>query len=89
MYCGVEGRGGGVKILQKMMATPLSVIKMIKYGIVAGGGGALKFYKKIIAPPLFIIKIVNYCGVGGRQGGGQEFFFSDLGICMLLLHALC
>ena len=37
-----EGGGalGGAKILQKIMALPLSVIKIVKYcGVVGGGGG--------------------------------------------------
>ena len=30
--------GGGSKILQKIMAPPLSVIKIVKYCVVGGGG---------------------------------------------------
>ena len=33
-----EGALGGVKILQKIMAAPLSVIKIVKYCGVVGGG---------------------------------------------------
>ena len=48
-----EGGGGGAKILQEIMAPPLSVIKMVKYCDVAGGGGALGALKptNIMAPP--------------------------------------
>ena len=37
-YCLVWGRGGGAKILQKIMAPPLSVIKIVKCCVVGGGG---------------------------------------------------
>ena len=30
---------GGTKILQKIMASPLSVIKIVKYIVVSGEGG--------------------------------------------------
>ena len=61
---------GGAKILQKIMAPPLSVIKIVKYCGVGGGGSflVLKSYKDNGAP-LLVIKIVKYCGVWG--GGGQ------------------
>ena len=52
-----EGRGGGIgeggaKILQKIIASLISVIKIVKhFGIVVGGyWGALKSYKMILAP---------------------------------------
>ena len=35
------GGGGGAKILQKIMAPPLSVIKTVKYCGVWGGGGSV------------------------------------------------
>ena len=41
-YCEVWGGGawgGGRQILQKIMAPPLSVIKIVKYCGVVGGGG--------------------------------------------------
>ena len=67
-----SGEGGGhwgdAKIIQKIMAPPLSVIKIVKYCDVSGGGGALggaKILQKIMAPPLYVIKIVKYCGVVG------------------------
>ena len=45
----------------KLIASLISIIKIVKYfGIV--GGGALKSYKMIMAPPLSVIKIVKYCG---------------------------
>ena len=45
---------GGAKILQKIMAPPLSVIKIVKYCGVRGGGalGALKSYNDNGAPTL-------------------------------------
>ena len=78
-----EGGGalGGAKILQKIMAPPLSVIKIVKYcdvwreGGIGGGGGFAKILQKIMAPPLSIIKIVKYCDVwggGGALGGRQN-----------------
>ena len=36
-----EGALGGAKILQKIMAPPLSVIKIVKHCGVGGGGGTL------------------------------------------------
>ena len=57
--------GGGVKILQKIMAPPLSVIKIVKYCGFGGGGRALsgaKILQKILVPaPLSVIKIIKYC----------------------------
>ena len=71
------GGGGGAKILQNIMASPLSVIKIVKYCSVRdGGGGALrginagaKILQKIMASPLSVIKIVKYCGIRGGGGG--------------------
>ena len=76
MVASWEGGGtlGGAKILQKIMALPLSVIKIVKYCDVWGGGGALggaKILQKIMAPPLSVIKIVKYCGVVGGGGIGS------------------
>ena len=64
------GEGGGrAKILQKIIAPPLSVIKIVKYCGVGGVvGGALKSYKDM-APPLFDIKIVISIAVSGEGGG--------------------
>ena len=72
-YCGVWG-GGGAKILQKVIAPPLS-LSSSQLSIVASGeeGGAAlvgaKILQKIMAPPLSVIKIVTYCCVWG--GGGH------------------
>ena len=57
MYCGVWGGGGGgiggAKILQKIMAPPLSVIKIVKYcGVWEGGGGRQNPTKHNVAPSL-------------------------------------
>ena len=68
---GEGGALGGAKILQKIMAPPLSIIKIVKYCDVWGGGGALggaKILQKIMVPPLSVIKIVKYGDVWG--GGG-------------------
>ena len=76
-YCSVGGGGGGgAKILQEIMAPPLSVIKMVKYCDVAGGGGGIGGAKtyKYNGAPLSVIKIVKYCGVwggGGALGGAK------------------
>ena len=61
---------GGAKILQKIIAPPLSVIKIEQYCGARGGGalGTLKSYKDNGAPYSSVIKIVKYCGVWG--GGG-------------------
>ena len=60
-------RGGGAKILQKIMVPPLSVIKIVKYCGVGGGGGGAKILQKIMAPPLSVITIVKRCRGRGRQ----------------------
>ena len=66
------GGGGGAKIRQNIMASPLSVIKIVKYCGVRGGGtlpginAGAKIIQKIMASPLSVIKIVKYCGVRGR-----------------------
>ena len=70
MVFGEGGALGGAKILQKIMAPPLSVIKMLSivaFGEAWGHWGG-KILQKIMAPPLSVIKIVKYCGV---VGGGQ------------------
>ena len=57
--------GGGRQNPTKLIASLISVIKIVKYfGIVGGGGhwGALKSYKMIMALLLSVIKIVKYCG---------------------------
>ena len=49
------------------MASPLSVIRIVKYcGVKGERGGALRC-AKIMASPLSVIKIVKYCGI---RGGG-------------------
>ena len=66
---------GGAKILQKIMAPPLSVTKIVKYCDVWGGGalGGAKILQKIMAPPLSVLKIVKYCDVWGGGGiGGRQ-----------------
>ena len=71
---GGDGGRGGAKILQKILAPPLSVIKIVKYCGVGGGSlGALKSCKDNGAP-LLVIKIVKYCGVWGGRGamGGAK-----------------
>ena len=58
----LRGINAGAKILQKIMASPLSVIKIVKYCGIRGGGGALrgpKILQKIMTPPLSVIKIVG------------------------------
>ena len=52
---------GGAKILQKIMAPPLFVIKIVKYSGVGGGGGA-KILQQIMVSPLSVIKKIKYCG---------------------------
>ena len=67
---------GGAKILQKVMAPPLCIIKIVKYCDVWGGGAlrGAKILQKIMAPPLSVIKIVKNCDVwgGGALGGGRQ-----------------
>ena len=62
MASGEGGILGGAKILPKIVASPLSVIKIVKYCGVRGGGGALrcaKILQKIMVPPLSVIKIMG------------------------------
>ena len=72
-YCGVWGGGGNgdAKILQKIMAPPLSVNKIEQYCGARGRGyiGDAKSYKDNGAPPPSVIKIVKYCGVWGSGWG--------------------
>ena len=67
---------GGAKILQKIMAPPLSIIKIVKYCDVWGGGGGAKILQKIMAPPLSVTKIVKYCDVWreGSIGGAPKSY---------------
>ena len=60
---------GGPKILQKIMAPPLSVIKIVKYCDVVGGGVlvALKSYKHNGAPFL-LLRLLSIV-VSGEGGG--------------------
>ena len=74
---GEEGGGalGGAKILQKIMAPTLSIIKIVKYCGVVGGGGALvalKSYKHNGAPSLSLrlLSIV----ASGEGGGGLKSY---------------
>ena len=78
-----QGRGGGGWALggrhnpTKIIASLISVIKIVKYfGIVGGalGGGAKILQNDNGAPSLSVIKIVKYCGVwgGGVIGGRQN-----------------
>ena len=65
-YCGVRGGGGhcGRQNLTKIIASLISVIKIITYFTIVGGAlrGA-KILQKIMAPPFSVIKIVKYCGI--------------------------
>ena len=66
--------GGGRQNPTKIMAPPLSVLKIDKYCDVWGGGGALggaKILQKIMAPPLSVIKIVKYFNVLGGGPWGR------------------
>ena len=55
--------GGERQNPTKLIASLISVIKIVKYfGIVGGHWGALKSYKMIMAPSLSVIKVVKYCG---------------------------
>ena len=64
------GIGGGAKILQKIMAPPLSVIKIVKYCGVGGVAlGAIKSYKDHGAPSPCHQDIVA-SGEGRALGGG-------------------
>ena len=72
-------RGGGslagAKILQKIMAPPLSVIKIVKYcGVWEGVGslGGAEILQKIMAP-LSVINLVKYFGVGGGGGAPKSY----------------
>ena len=61
---------GGAKILQTIMAPPLSVIKIVKYCGVVGGGGALvalKSYKHNGAPSL-LLRLLSIVA-SGEEGG--------------------
>ena len=77
-YCDVWGEGGGAlwgaKILQKIMAPPLSVIKIVKYcGVVEGGRGTsgAKIHKHNGVPALFFILLsIVASGEGVIVGGG-------------------
>ena len=66
MASGEGGIGGGGERQNptKLIASFISVIKIVKYFGTVGGGhwGALKSYKMIMAPSLSVIKIVKYCG---------------------------
>ena len=67
---------GGAKILQKIMAPPLSVIKIVKYCGVVGGEGALvalKSYKHNGASSLLLrlLSIVASGEGGGGIGGAK------------------
>ena len=67
---------GGAKILQKIMAPTLSIIKIVKYCGVVGGGGALvalKSYKHNDAPSLSLrLLSIVASGEGGGHWGRQN-----------------
>ena len=68
----------------QILASPLPVIKIVKYCDVWGGGGALggaKILQKIMASSLSVIEIVKYCGVREGEGGiaGRENHTKDNG----------
>ena len=72
------GIGGGAKILQKIMAPTLSIIKIVKYCGVVGGGGALvalKSYKYNDAPSqsLSLLSIVVSGEGGGNWGAPKSY----------------
>ena len=79
---------GGIKIPQKIMVPPLSVIKIVKYCDVWGGGGGAKILQKIMAPPLSVIKIEQYCGARGRGALGTLKSYKDNGVPSLSLRLL-
>ena len=65
---------GGAKIVLKIMALPLSVIKIVKYCGVVGGGAlvALKSYKHNDAPSLSLrLLSIMASGEGGSLGGAK------------------
>ena len=68
---GEGGALGGAKILQKIMAPPLSVIKIVKYCGVVGGEGALvalKSYKHNGASSLLLLwRLERGGGIGGAK----------------------
>ena len=84
---GGGGALGGAKFLQKIMAPPLSVIKMVKYCGVREGGGA-KVLQKIMVPPLSVIKMAKYCGFGGGGALGALKSYKDNGAPSLSLKLL-
>ena len=55
-----EGGGGGRQNPTKIIASLISVIKIVKYFVIVGGGhwGSLISYKMLMTPPLSVIKIV-------------------------------
>ena len=76
MWC--RGRGGGGVIIghqnpTQIMASPLPVIKIVKYCGVRGGEGGIAGRENLTkdngTPSLCHYKIVKYCGVGGGGGG--------------------
>ena len=80
--------GGGTKILQKIMAPPLPVIKLVtcKYLLRLGRGGG-EILQNIMAPPLPVIKIVKYCCVffgGGALRGAPSPCHQDSKVLLRL-----
>ena len=73
---GGGGAMGGAKILQKIMASPLSVIKIEQYCSARGKGGGCvgdANLTKIMAPPPLSLRLLSIVGsgeVGGGVGGG-------------------
>ena len=79
--------GGGRQNPTKIIASLISVIKIVKYfGIVGGegiGGGGAKILQNDNGPPLSIIKIVKYCSVWGEGHWGRQSPAKDNGTSSL------
>ena len=85
----MENGGGGAKILQKIMAPPLSVIKIVKYCGVGGGESllVLKSYKDNGAPsPCHQDSYILWrLGRGGGAMGGAKILQMIMGPLSLSL----
>ena len=84
------GALGGAKILQKIMAPPLSVAKMVKYcGVVGMGGGALVALKsyKHNGVPFLSLRFLSIVASGeGRWHWGRKNPTKDNGAPSLSLR---
>ena len=83
------GIWGGAKILQKVMAPPLSVIKIVKYCGVGGGGGGIggaKILQKVMPAPLSVSKIVKYWGGGGGRQNPTKDMAPPLSVIKLVRY---